>query len=463
MSVIGRSALIVFILASAIAGVQGQAGTAVAVAAVNQPNVVFIMLDDVPRGMWDAMPTVRREILQQGVRFANGMVPTSLCCPSRSSLLTGNYAHTTGVYDNNSTGHGGWLALQPNEGSTLATHLDDAGYRTSLVGKYVNGYYLAPPTRGLSGYVPPGWDDFVAFQQPKYYNYHLVGTVDESYGSAPADYSTDVLTQHAVDIVTSTPASTPLFLYYAPFAAHAPFAPAPRDVGTWHLEPLPGGFNEKDMSDKPAFMNLFEMKNPSTTQHMQQRQHEVLMSADDGVANIIDALGSRADNTLFVLMSDNGFQTGVHRLYGKNWAFRRSTEVPMAARWDGQITPWSVSQRITLNIDLTATIAEATGTSWRMEGTSALSTERTGTVLEQIEMNLPTQATNYHPAYCGYRTVNWLFVEWSADQGRELYDYRNDPYELHNLADDPAYHARMSAMRDLAMAACSPVPPDFTW
>ncbi|MFZ0324908.1 MAG: sulfatase-like hydrolase/transferase, partial [Actinomycetes bacterium] len=430
--------------------------------ASTRPNVVFVMLDDVAKGAWATMPTVRQSIVQRGVAFRNGMVPTSLCCPSRASFLTGNYAHTTGVYGNKADGHGAWQAFQPDENSTLATHLSGSGYRTALVGKYLNGYNSAPEP-----YVPPGWDDFVAFQAPAYYNYRLTGTVSATHGSSPADYSTDVLSKYAADVVRDTPSSRPLFLYFAPFTAHFPFMPAPRHLNTWHPEDLPVAFNEADMSDKPSWMSDWRFQDPASVQRQQQRQHEMLMSADDAIAAIIDALGpDRMSNTLFIVMSDNGFQTGAHRLVGKNWPYALSTEVPMAMRWDGHLPSGTASRRLTLNIDLTASIAEATGTSWGMDGMSYFSADRTGTVLEQYpqtRLNTPDPALELHPGYCGYRTARWMYVEWSDNKGRELYDYRTDPDEMNSLTGDPQWADQAAQMRALAKTACSPVPPGFTW
>ena len=213
------------------------------------PNIVFVMLDDVSTGYLDAMPTVQHQIADRGVEFTNGITPTSLCCPSRAATLTGDLAHTTGVYDNTEE-NGGWWKFQAQEGDTLATHLHAGGYNTALFGKYLNGYRAAP-----QGHVPPGWDTFEAFRATNYYNYSLGGTVDEQYGDTPEEYSTDVLTAKAVQFVgQQVGKDAPLFLYYSPYAAHRPMIPAPRHSGTWHNEPLDEAFNEAKIGDKPRFM-----------------------------------------------------------------------------------------------------------------------------------------------------------------------------------------------------------------
>ena len=428
-----------------------------------QPNVVFIMLDDVGQGFIEDMPTVQSEIVEKGVSFSNGITPTSLCCPSRASTLTGNYAHTTGVYTNDPGRFGGWPAFQANENSTLATHLQAAGYRTALVGKYLNGYETAEPNTS-TGYVPEGWSDFRAFKSPGYYDYVLTGTINKRYGASPADYSTDVVTEHAVDIVETTPVETPLFLYYAPYAAHAPFVPAPRHAGLWDGAnvSLDGAFNEADMSDKPSWLQDLPKQNAERTRNIIRNQHEMLLSADEGVAQIIAALGDRAENTLFVVMGDNGFLLGAHRLSGKNFPYQKATNVPMAIRYNGTFSP-TVSKAIMLNIDLTATIADLTDTSWPMDGISYLDQRRPGTVLEQTEAIRLSDDQWTHPGYCGYRTENWLYVEWNKGYGAELYRYTRDPYELNNLAQKDRWQGRKQELRALAQQSCSPVPPGFNW
>jgi N-acetylglucosamine-6-sulfatase len=420
-----------------------------------QPNIVFIMLDDISTGYMDAMPNARSLIGSRGVVFRNGLTPTSLCCPSRASVLSGKLAHTTGVYTNEE-GTGGWWKFQAQEDNTIATHLHDAGYHTGLIGKYLNGFRTGP-----EDYVPAGWDEFQAFRTTNYYNWTLGGTVQESYGSMSKDYSTDVLADKAVQFVKQAPEDKPLFLYFSPYSAHAPMKPAPRHIGTWHNERLDGAFDEKDMSDKPKFMRKKPLLGHKTRfKTIQRRQHEMLMSADEGISDIFDALGDRVSNTLFVLMGDNGYLLGSHRLEGKNYPYARSAEVPMMMRMDGVVNS-SLAGRLTTNVDLTATMAEVAGVSWPMDGKSVLSSGRHGTVMEQTAFH--DVINKRHPAYCGYRTKGWLFVKWSGQARQELYRYRTDPYELNNLAVRPFWDAKRKKLRQQAKAACVPVPPGFSW
>lgn len=429
----------------------------------SKPNIIFILSDDQPIGTFDAMPVVSSEIVNRGMNFTNAVAPTSLCAPSRSALLTGKYANETGCYTNDAKdGIGAWPALEPHEDTALPVQLKAAGYTTALVGKYMNKYADAP-----EGYVPPGWDHFITFVADKkgegngaYYNYLLTGTIyPKTYGDAEEDYSTDVLSDYATDIIASTPANEPLFLMFTPWGPHANYTPPPRYVGTWDVEEtLPPSFNELDVSDKSAFIQALGFQDEATMREHIASVHEVLMATDDATAAILSELEhtGRLDNTMIIFMSDNGKAFGQHRWAKKDLPYLDTSEVPLAIRWDGHVIAGETG-RITPNIDVTATISEAAGiVGWPISGRSTLSMGRAGTLMEQVEYN-------EHPAYVGWRTARYLFIEYSNDQGQELYDYQSDPYELQNVVDDPAYLDIKRDLRQKAKAAAVPVPPGFTW
>jgi N-acetylglucosamine-6-sulfatase len=423
------------------------------------PNIVIFITDDQPEGMLDAMPTVRGSLQANGVTL-NGYIPTSLCCPSRSALLSGQYAHTTGVYENTGA-NGGWPTFNASgaENRTLAVALDNAGYKTGLFGKYLNGYAGLRP----EGYVPPGWDQFRAIFDPggnpalsagAYYNYFLVGTGEDAwYGDTAQDYSTDVITKESVQFVNETPADQPFLLYFSTTGTHSPWTPAPRHEGTWHPEPLsPSAYTlTKNRPDwRPD-----TVVNPDAWIVKQQKAHEALMSVDEGINSVINALGSRVDNTLFVFLSDNGLQFGEHGLTDKNQPYSGSTEVPMLMRWDGVLTAGSSSTPMT-NADLTATIAEAAGVSMdNLDGVSYFADNRSdGVVLEAT-------SAKTHPAYCGYRTNRYLYVDYGIDE--EFFDYKLDPDELVNKVNAARYVDRVANLSQKAQSACFPTPPGFGW
>jgi N-acetylglucosamine-6-sulfatase len=223
-----------------------------------RPNVVLIVTDDLDARSVEAMPAVRSLLHEQGVRFTNAFASTPLCCPARVSILRGQYVHNHGVLSNGGP-YGGFTTFRRRGGedSTVATWLQAAGYRTALLGKYLNGY----PEEADPTYVPPGWDEWYAFAGGTsgfYADYEL----NENgrlvpYGSAPGDYSTDVLSAKATEFIErTTTADQPFFLYLAPYAPHAPRLPAPRHADTFADVQVPRSpaFNEADVSDKPGWV-----------------------------------------------------------------------------------------------------------------------------------------------------------------------------------------------------------------
>jgi N-acetylglucosamine-6-sulfatase len=188
-------------------------------------------------------------------------------------------------------------------------------------------------------------------------------------------------------------------------------------------------------------------------------QHEALMSVDEAVGAIIDALGTRADNTLFVFLSDNGLQFGEHGLNKKYVPYSGSTDVPMLLRWDGTITPGSTYHDAPVtNADLGATVADAAGVSLvDPDGVSFFSPSRPDNVL------LEAMDNRDHPSYCGIRTRRYAYIEYDSDAGDELYDYRVDPYELDNKTNDASYDGLEANLRAKAKRACHPRPPGFNW
>ena len=398
--------------------------------AATPPNVVIIMADDQRADAIGDMVQLQALIADHGTTFASAMVPTSLCCPSRASTLTGKFAHSTGVWGNNEP-HGGWSAFKANGGeqSNLAVWLDAAGYRTGLIGKYLNDYDDSPVN-----YVPPGWDHWFGFREAAYYDYDVTVRNDSKtrhYGHQPGDYSTDVIAAEASDFIRTTTQDEPLFAYIAPYATHPPFTPAPRYVGAcaeerpWSVNPGLPSFNTlpKHAPSWLARIKPWTAKRIRRNDNEHRRACETRLALDDLVASTVDALADtgRLDNTLIIYMGDNGFLWSEHRLYGKSMPYDAATHVPMLMRYDGVIAPNFQDNRIALNVDVASTIAAVTGVSFPdTEGRNLLGTSyRDGFVLEAIAK---TDAAGARPAYCGWRT-NWAFYVKYANGDAELYDY----------------------------------------
>jgi len=438
-----------------------------------QPNIVLILTDD---QRWDtlwAMPNVQSELMAQGVTFDDAFVTNSLCCPSRTTILTGKYSHGTGVYDN--AGHYGGFKSFHGDGSTIATWLHGAGYHTGLVGKYLNEYNNL--------YIPPGWDRWVAFSNAlnggAYENYTLnEDGVPVTYGDTAADYSTDVLASTADSFIRDTPAAQPLFLYFAPFAPHTPSTPADTYMTAFQdLPPFrPPNYNELGVNDKPAWVQALP-RLPTSQQrkidNSRKRQYRTLLSVDDAVDTIVTALTDtgRLQDTLIVFMSDNGWALGEHRWNNKKAPYEEDIRVPMVVRYDAVITAPRHDAHDVLNMDLAPTFADASGVvTPSVDGTSfmPLLTDPQAPWRHQflVEHHKETSRDQI-PSYCEIRDdaiqpEGFDYTVYATGE-EELYDLKKDPYQLGNVASSPAYASTLAALRIAAQSTCTPAPPGMTF
>lgn len=439
-----------------------------------RPDILVIVTDDQRHGTEVGMPTLMSEVAAHGVRFTRAMVPTSWCCPSRASLLTGNFAHTTGVWENTAkVPYGAWPAFSATgaEADTLATRLDAEGYRTGLFGKYLNGMTEAPPL-----YRPPGWDVFDALLAESHYRYRFTSETDPPEGRR--DYLTDEIARRTVDFIRSTPPDEPLLAFVTPYAPHAPLEagpyrgaasragvmPAVREATRW---PSPA-VNQADMSGYPEWMQglrraaTFDKSRDVPLATALRRQQDMLMGVDAGIERILDALelAGRLQDTLIVFTSDNGFLMGEHRLQRKHTPYDASIRVPLLMRFDGRLPAGTVDDELAIaNVDAYATILDLVGVERpAVDGRSLVTEERRdGMVVEAARWRVIGR-----PAYCGWRERDFVFVRYATGE-EEAYDYVVDPHELRNVAADPSYADRVASARERARVACDPLPPGFTW
>jgi len=399
-----------------------------------RPDIVLVLTDDQRADRLWAMPTVRSELVDRGLQFPNAFVVNPLCCPSRASILTGNYSHSTGVYRNDPP-HGGFEAF--DDRSTVATWLRDAGYRTALVGKYLNGY------RGA--YVPPGWHHwFVTFGGDRYYGYTASADGELRRASDdPSAYSTNVLAEDAAAFVRSTEPDRPLFLCFAPHAPHDPATPAPGDaesfagLAAWR----PESFDEPDVADKPAHIRKrlrLDAAARAEVDRFRRDQHRSLLAVDRAVGRILRTLEEtgRLSRAVVVFTSDNGMHWGEHRWDTKIVPYEESIRVPLVIRSDAGIEAPRVDERIVLNIDLAPTFAELPGaTAPGCDGESLVSllasracTWRRDFLVEHLGLNRPQV-----PTYRAVRTDRYVYVRYGTGE-TELYDLASDPLQLDNRA-----------------------------
>ncbi|MGZ4803228.1 MAG: sulfatase family protein, partial [Acidimicrobiia bacterium] len=355
----------------AIAGLAGSSGSHAAPAgAATKPNILFVLTDDLDLGELAQMPILQSKLVQQGVTFSNNFVSVSLCCPSRTTTLRGQYSHNTGVLTNGGA-NGGFATAHALgvENSTVATWLHDDGYQTGLFGKYLNGY---PNTAGDT-YVPPGWDDWASSVKGNPYSEYDY-TLNEngtlvSYGHKAKDYGTTVYVKKTQDFVTrAAQAGKPFFAYLAVYAPHGPATPAPQDVGKFAgaTAPRTPNYNEADVSDKPAWVQakpLMDATVQAKTDALYEKRIESLQAVDRSIGKLITTLKNNGQlaNTYIVFTSDNGFHLGQHRLpQGKQTAYEEDIHVPLIVRGPG--VPKNVKRaHITGNVDYAPTFAALAG------------------------------------------------------------------------------------------------------
>lgn len=429
----------------------GGSARAAASPAVDPPNVVVIMTDDQTLESLRVMPNVNTLIGDSGVRFSQFVVTYSLCCPSRATFLSGQYSHKSGVLANEPP-NGGYAAF--DHSNSLPVWLQAAGYRTIHLGKYLNGYPEQPPQ-----VVPPGWDSWQAFYPLGYFNYGLnVDGVPITYGSDPADYSTDVLAARAVDAIATSAPGEPFFLnlaLYAPHDDHGPPVPAPRHAGSFASEPLPNNpsINEADVSDKPSFVSSLPLLKPGAITSITasyRAQLETLQAADELVADVIDALQASGElaNTVVMFTSDNGLHYGEHRISSsKGRPYEESIHVPLLVRGPGFPANTTVAS-LAANIDLAPTIAAIAGAvpMRPVDGVDLRSIIQDPGPFADRGVLLEGYVDKKFPCFNGVRTAEAAYWEF-ANGEEELYDLTNDPYQLQNRADNAAWAALQADMQ----------------
>lgn len=433
----------------------------------NRPNVVLILVDDMRTDDLARMPVTSQLLADNGTTFTNAYATFPLCCPSRASILTGQYPHNTKVMDNRAP-LGGFSRFK--DANSLGTWLDGTGYATGYVGKYLNQY---PKYDKL--YVPPGWDVWEAliggiYEPTAPQKFNVNGAIEVRDG-----HQTDVLNARAAEFL-STHTEQPMFLHLAYTAPHGnktdtgwtPPAPAPRHEHAFDgLEaPTNPAYNEEDVSDKPESlqMPLLTEEDLAHTQELAEARAEALLAVDDGVQQLVDTLqaAGELDNTYFVFTSDNGYFIGEHRRKsGKVEHYEPASGVPLVIRGPG-IPTGSTSAVVGLH-DLAPTILGVTEswgavTDFVLDGRDLLPLAQDPSL--PADRDLLIRARRPGTAGLGYVAVRtesgWKYVRY-ANGALEMYDLNADPYELDNLAGREEFAAveQDLAARLAAIERCS--------
>lgn len=512
-----------------------------------KPNVVVVTTDDWTLRIASRMPNFRR-LERLGTTFANAFVSYDLCCPARTTFLTGQYAHNHGVRSNFFLSGGGFKSFRGARNS-LPAWLQRAGYRTAFVGKYLNEYGSTAPRE-----IPPGWNDWHGLIDYSTYNYfnwainengrvHYHG--DRAYADAliafaragvegrirsvgdalavmkatfkpvdyyglarERDYQVDVVGRIADQALrrligagaggaTGGPGK-PFFLWYTPIAAHkegdyervAGLRPGPpqsvdprppaRYAHTYDAvgPPSDPSIDEADVSDKPASVSGRPLMTPDVVAGIRRNERGRLgaaRAADDAVGRLLDTLrrAGQLDRTLFVYTTDQGYLQGQHRIPdNKYFAYEPGIHIPMVMAGPGVPRGRTVRDMV-FNHDLAPTIVDAAhARAGRvMDGVSLLPRLHGSRLaprdlaLEALQPSLTFKigvpVFDLQAPYYGVRTDRYKYVKWSFGD-EELYDLRRDPYELENLAGNPAdgaLKARLAAearrLRACRGQACS--------
>lgn len=421
-------------------------------------NFVVILTDD---QRWDtiwAMPVLQEKLMSRGVTFTNAFVTTPLCCPSRASILSGGYyPFNTGVYDAIVGSDNGSFS-NFSDTDTLATALQQTGYKTMCAGgKYMNGY--------TPQYVPPGWSKFVINNQgpfsANWFDYKVTigsGGRKAARGNVVSSqrYVTNFHRDKVLEFIDEVNGS-PFFIYFSVFAPHYPATP---DIGdeTLFSDYIYRGrsYNEADLSDKPDWVS-----NPARylsvkegggggDDEFRRNQLRSLQAVDRAIGDIFDKVESSGllDKTVFIFTSDNGFLWGEHGLYRKGQAYEESIRVPFVVLMPG-VAPRTDDNLISINLDIGATLLDLAGVPKDTDGLSLVP------LLESPSTPWRTEVLCQHwgshegafGTWSSIRTAKWKYIV-NAYAEEELYDLELDPFEEESLHNNPDFNGILSSLSD---------------
>jgi len=401
----------------------------------SRPNILVIITDDQRFDtIKDAMPRTQARIFNEGVTFTAAYATTPLCCPSRSSILTGMYASHHGVLNNDST----------LNAVTFVERLQQAGYYTGLVGKYLNSVEATPK---------PCYDYWVGMpSEGEYYNPYL--NVNGIWTN-PQGYLTYLLRDYAIDFLKNAAArrDQPFFLFFNPKTPHLPLEPAPSDTNLYsNLLPYrPPNYNEQDVSDKPAWLRSkprLGAQAQKSLDSLRQRQLQMLWSLDLSIEAILDELKNqgRLDQTVIFYISDNGYFWGEHRLTGKVRVYEPASRVAFALRYPALAPAGKIETRLVANIDIAPTIYQLAGLPVppEVDGRSLLALFQPQ---PDWRKELLLEAWPPGQYYSAAHTGRHVYVENENDRP-ELYDLTKDPNQLQNSVDDTNYAAIVNDLKE---------------
>jgi len=484
-----------------------RAGSANTGAGNSQPNIILINLDDADcatveydfrnPGGEERFPNMNR-LANEGVRFSNCHIAVPICGPSRACLMTGQYAYKTGIRCNSPSnpqsrgvggGYGpyrdggpfGTSSGPPYRDNDIGTWMQDAGYRTMFVGKYLHDDFQAQPGENFLAVCPSGWDDFYPSMGGRYFRTYMLKKgkfgflPDLDPETYPVKYRTAVESVDAQNLIRDHVSvdRRPFFLYVAPFAPHSEDVdersfdesePAmgmvePQYKNSWPdlKAPPSAAYDEADVSDKPEAIRNLPRLTESGTDPMKndrlnvdtsfRRRMLALRSVDDMIGKLLKLLDEtgQLEHTVVILTSDHGYQLGQQRHIGKATPYDRVTRVPLYVWAPGRMAHKAENPRHLLSqIDLAPTILEIAGAKIPedVQGKSFLPLldssfdgqanewRPEGILIENWE-SISDRRTAMNTSFQSVRMFNSVYTEW-ANGDREYYDLATDPDQMEN-------------------------------
>ena len=423
-------------------------------------NIILVLTDDQNYKTWQYMPQLKRMTTEQGIVFSNAFATDPTCCPFRASLISGGFdSHETGVKAN---GRPNGSLYNLDENRTIATYLQSVGIKTGFVGKYMHGYE--------PGYVPPGWDSFVANEDGgmirDYWNLYNI-----TYGSSDASaskgdvrssffpkyqYITNFQTDKALSFIDKHK-NERFFLFLSYYAPHVPHIEEKPEDSLFASNLSFSCDQDSELSLKPQWVQtVAEIVSSERDKYGEcgeksfYGQVSLLQSVDRGFQKIIDKLNSYnlTKKTVILFTSDNGIVLGSKILYSdKGMPYEGSIRVPMIA-FIPDVPASTHEELVAVNLDLGATILDLAGAPAPTEGQSLLDIvnrkpwKRNRLLIENYGYLEYKRRRYGHPlppmVWSGYRTPKWKYVEYTTGE-IELYNLEVDPSETLNLAKDTTY------------------------
>ncbi len=397
-----------------------------------RPNFLIILTDDQRYDTMSYMPVTQATLFDQGVSFTHAYDTTPLCCPARASILTGEYAHNTGVHTNDD---------RLNQ-TTFFYTLHQNGYNTGLVGKYLNSW---------QGMNRPEFDYWVSFfkGESSYDNPRL--NINGSWGTHQG-YITDLLGDYAIHFLDQAAKDPrPFVLLFAPNAPHQPATPYAgdenllTDLAPWR----PPSFNEADVSDKPKWLQerLLSPQEIAADDAFRRDQLLTLIALDRVDGRIFNEMkkNGQLDNTVIIFLTDNALLWGEHRMTSKNSLYEEAIHTPFAVRYPPLIPKPYVDSHLVANIDIAPTLYQLAGIPIpsNMDGLSLATLINGGPWRNALLLEgWPPRGT-----YSAIHTERYIYSETTGDKS-EFYDLQVDPYELQNQIDNPYYQTIIQELKD---------------